>query len=215
MRQKSLALLVVLVGCAKAIKTPQTQPADITYLAYQATCHTKEDCPQPSFSKCEANICEHKDVWPPSSLELIGIVVLPVLLGLANIGGIGGGGLIIPLCIMLFGMSTKQAIALSNTTIAIGAIIRYFGFSIHSRHPHKPVTIVDYNMAAIMTPLMMIGSFVSVIFAQVMPDAVLTILIAVLMLYLTVDTGLKAIKMWRQEQQQQSNAASQKAPLSL
>ena len=90
---------------------------------------------------------------------------------------------------------------MSNFTIAVGATIRYFGFSIHQKHPKRDSTIVDYGLAGIMAPLMMLGSFVSVIFAQIMPDAVLTIIISVLMVYLSVDTSTKAVKMWRQETQ--------------
>jgi hypothetical protein len=39
-------------------------------------------------------------------LEMIGIMILPILLGLANNGGIGGGGLIIPISIAMFGFTT-------------------------------------------------------------------------------------------------------------
>jgi hypothetical protein len=34
------------------------------------------------------------------------VLLLPILLGLANNGGVGGGGLIIPICIAMFGFST-------------------------------------------------------------------------------------------------------------
>lgn len=40
---------------------------------------------------------------PPVNSEILGILILPILLGLANNGGVGGGGLIIPICIALFG----------------------------------------------------------------------------------------------------------------
>jgi len=40
-------------------------------------------------------------------MELIGIFVLMVALALSNIGGIGGGGIIIPIAIAMFGMSTR------------------------------------------------------------------------------------------------------------
>ncbi len=67
---------------------------------------------------------------PPNGLEIGGVIILPLLLGFANNGGIGGGGLIIPVCIAMFGFTTIQAIALSNAVIFTGAVVRYFGFSI-------------------------------------------------------------------------------------
>jgi hypothetical protein len=58
------------------------------------------------------------------------LLVLGVLLGFANIGGIGGGGLIIPVSISMFGFTTKDAVAISNSTICTGAIVRFFMFSV-------------------------------------------------------------------------------------
>ncbi len=81
-------------------------------------------------SKCQGGYCDHKDVLPPNHLEVIAIIILPILLGLANNGGIGGGGLTIPICIAMFGFSTIQAIALSNSTIFLGSAVRFFGYSV-------------------------------------------------------------------------------------
>jgi uncharacterized membrane protein YfcA len=44
---------------------------------------------------------------------------------MANVGGIGGGGLIIPFLMTFWGFDTKQAIAISNMTIFVGALVRY------------------------------------------------------------------------------------------
>jgi len=93
-------------------------------------CSTSADCPNSAFAKCDSGFCEHKDVFPATISELVGVFLLPILLGLANNGGVGGGGLIIPICIAVFGFSTIQAIALSNSTIFVGGAVRYFGFSL-------------------------------------------------------------------------------------
>ena len=39
-------------------------------------------------------------------IEAIGQVILPFLVGLANNGGVGGGGLIIPISMSLFGFTS-------------------------------------------------------------------------------------------------------------
>lgn len=97
----------------------------------KAQCTIAADCINSQFQRCLNSTCVHKDVMPPIPLEIGGIIILPLLLGLANIGGIGGGGLIIPVCIAMFGFTTIQAIALSNSTICVGALLRYLGFSIY------------------------------------------------------------------------------------
>ena len=74
--------------------------------------------------------CEHKNVFPPNAGEVIGVVLLALLLGFANIGGIGGGCIVVPAAILLFGFNSLEAIAISNSTIFVGAFVKYFGFSI-------------------------------------------------------------------------------------
>jgi uncharacterized membrane protein YfcA len=50
-----------------------------------------------------------------------------------------------------------------------------------------------------MVPLTLFGSFTGVIISSILPDAVLTILICLLMVYLTYDSFTKAFQLWRKE----------------
>lgn len=101
----------------------------------------------------------HKNVYPFLPSEIIGIITLPLLLGLANIGGIGGGGLVIPLAIGCWGFSTPEAVSISNSTVFLGAVLRFVGFSRKQKHPNADKTVIDYNLAAIMMPAVFIGAF--------------------------------------------------------
>jgi len=47
------------------------------------------------------------------------------LLALANVGGVGGGGLIIPIMMAFFDFTTKEAIAISGFTIFTGSFARF------------------------------------------------------------------------------------------
>ena len=136
---------------------------------------------------------------PPNGLEIGGIIILPLLLGFANNGGIGGGGLIIPICIAMFGFTTIKAMALSNATIFASAAVRYFGFSIFEKNSEKSTTIIDYNLVAIMIPMVLVGSFVGTIISNLLPEAVLTIILVILLFYSTYDSLKKAINLWKKE----------------
>ena len=144
---------------------------------------------------------------PPNRLEVLAIFILPGLLGLANNGGVGGGGLIIPICIAFFGFTTIQAIAISNSTIFFGSAVRFFGFSIRQKHPRTGTTIVDYDLASVMIPLVLFGSFAGTLITSALPDALLTIIIGILMVYLTYDSFSKAIAMWKKESRAGNNSA--------
>lgn len=88
---------------------------------------------------------------------------------------------------------------MSNSTIWVGSLVKYFGFSLFQKNPAKGTTVVDYNLVSIMLPLVMTGSFVGVIISHVLPEAVLTIILIVLLFYLTYDSFTKAFKLWGKE----------------
>ena len=50
-----------------------------------------------------------------------------------------------------------------------------------------------------MVPLVIFGSFFGTIVSSILPDAVLTVIIAILMVYLTWDSFSKAVILWRKE----------------
>ena len=124
---------------------------------------------------------------------------MPILLGISNIAGIGGGGLIIPASIALFGFSTREAIAISNATIFGGSLVRFFLFSIKERHPNKNATIINYTVANIMMPVVLTGSYVGAILNIVVPESILGIVMTMLLIFLTYNTFKRGMKMHRTE----------------
>ena len=130
---------------------------------------------------------------------MIGIVTLPLLLGLANMGGIGGGGLVIPLAIGCWGFSTNEAVAISNSTVFLGAVLRYVGFSIMQRHPNADRTIIDYNLAMIMMPAVLLGGFLGMYISEILPEALITIVLTLILIYLTYTTCKKTVALYRKE----------------
>jgi uncharacterized membrane protein YfcA len=57
--------------------------------------------------------------------EFIGIIILTIVLALSNMGGIGGGGVVVPFTMSFFTFSTKEAIAISGFCIFCSAVVRY------------------------------------------------------------------------------------------
>lgn len=50
-----------------------------------------------------------------------------------------------------------------------------------------------------MIPMVLVGSFVGTIISNVLPEAVLTIILVILLFYLTYDSLEKAINLWKKE----------------
>ena len=89
-------------------------------------CLINSDCNEP-WETCheEDLICVHKSLFPIEPMEIAGTIVLPILVSMANAGGIGGGGIIVPLCMLFFQFDTSEAVALSHFTIFASSLTRY------------------------------------------------------------------------------------------
>ena len=138
-------------------------------------------------------------MYPFETSELIGIVTLPILLGLANIAGIGGGGVVIPLAMGCWGFGVSEAVAISNSTVFAGAVLRFIGFSTKEKHPHAPRTVIDYNLASLMMPAVFLGSFTGFFLVPMIPEASITIILTLLLAYLTYNTYRKTVVLCAKE----------------
>lgn len=90
-----------------------------------------------------------------------------------------------PLTITFFGFSTKEAIAISGFSILTGSIGRYL-FNINNRHPEKDATEIDYGVAALMLPTVLVGSFIGVFINIMFPALVLQAILFLLLGFLSI-----------------------------
>lgn len=141
------------------------------------------------------NICLHKDVTPFLALEIVGCVITALALFYANCGGLGGGGIIIPVTIFFFGFDMKSGIALSNASIAVAAICRYVQ-NLPKPHPLKngAGVMVDYNTASIMLPSIVVGVIAGGVVYMSFPELILAIALVILLSLLIISTWIKLCK---------------------
>lgn len=104
-------------------------------------------------------------------MEIIGTILLTITAAVNNVAGIGGGGMMIPLTIAFFMMRTKEAIAVQSFAIIINSFARFLQ-TLKDKHPEKDSCIIDYNLATIMMPTLLIGSFVGAFFNVILPSLI-------------------------------------------
>ena len=114
----------------------------------------------------------HKDVFPIHTSELFGTIGLTILMAMAVMSGIGGGGIIVSLFMEFYQLNTREAIAVAGFTILVGAISR-FGMTFRKRHPEKNATIIDYSLANIMLPAVLVGSLFGVFLNMILSSFLL------------------------------------------
>ena len=130
--------------------------------------------------------------------EIQGTLVLTILMALAVISGIGGGGIIVSLLMVFYKLNTKEAIAISGFTIFIGSISRYV-MTFNKRHPFKDAPVIDYNLANLMLPTVLVGSLCGVFINLLLPSAILLGLLTVVLAALSIQSWFKARDIYLKE----------------
>ena len=215
---KTLLLATVMVSMSGALPDPHRQvPSSVTdkriltnikrmlqgqtVMMEGVACLTDVECSTANpYLICEeeTKVCGHKGVFPLLGLEIGGTALLTVLMALAVMSGIGGGGIIVPLLMAFYDMSTKQAVACSGFTILTGSICRYMT-TIKKRHPDKDATCIEYSLTNVMLPTVLLGSICGVFLNTILPSLVLQILLTVLLSFLTIQSSFKAREIYRKE----------------
>jgi len=131
---------------------------------------------------------------------------------LSNVGGIGGGGIAIPMVQIFFGWSDlKKAIAISSFSIFISTLTRFF-YNWKERHPEKKnMGSLDYGLSNVMMPLTLIGTQVGAFVYLMCPVLVINVLLTILLLWLWVKSMRKAVDITRAERKAEKESAKIKA----
>ena len=140
----------------------------------------------------------HKPVFPLDGSDYIGTFLIILGLMIAASGGIGGGGIIVPLLILVFGFTPKKAIPLSNFTI-VGSSLTNMLMNLSKRHPYADRPLIDWNLIMVMEPLTVGGAICGTFLSKVLPDLVLTILLVVLLALTAHRTLKKGVQQFKKE----------------
>ncbi|KAK8370071.1 hypothetical protein V6Z12_A01G152600 [Gossypium hirsutum] len=135
------------------------------------------------------NLSTTEKVWP--ALELNWRLVMATVIGFlgsacGTVGGVGGGGIFVPMLTLIVGFDTKSAAAISKCMI-MGASASSVWYNLRVPHPTKEVPIIDYDLALLFQPMLMLGITVGVALSVVFPYWLITVLIIILFLVL-IDT---------------------------
>ncbi|WCJ34398.1 Sulfite exporter TauE/SafE family protein [Euphorbia peplus] len=139
--------------------------------------------------------------WP--NLEFSWNLVAATVIGFlgsacGTVGGVGGGGIFVPMLTLILGFDTKSAAALSKCMI-MGASTSSVYYNIRVRHPTKEVPIIDYDLALLFQPMLMLGITIGVSLSVVFPYWLITVLIIILFIGTSSRSAFKGYEMWKEE----------------
>ncbi|RHY31701.1 hypothetical protein DYB32_003240 [Aphanomyces invadans] len=187
-----------------------------------AVCVSDNDCGGDSFTtyRCVNRqggvppVCLNKNVFSPfTGADILAAFLAALSTALGAACGLGGGGLLVPLFIVVVGLTPKFAIPLSKATILGGAAATYWS-NYGSKHPYasrRP--IVDYALAGLMEPPTLIGTIVGVMANGVFPSWLILALLILLLAFVTYRVTKRANAMHAKENAENAAAAASTSDL--
>lgn len=129
------------------------------------------------------------------------IIIVFILSIITTIGGVGGGGLLIPTYILIGKFKIEEAVPLSIVTILGDTLVRVC-FLINRKHPlNKSRYLIDMTPALLLVPFDGNTSFIGLILSEITPLITVMILIIVTLGFTFYKSISKAIKSFLKENQ--------------
>jgi len=175
-----------------------TPPSDFEPEPSSATVHSRGGAWAPGAGREEHGEHWHKDLFPLDMTDYVGFFSCTLGLILASGGGIGGGGMLVPLYVLVMGFSPKHAIPLSNVTVFGGSIANFY-MNRKKRHPSADRPLVDYDLILVMQPMTIAGALLGSLVNKVLPEIVLTVCLVLLLAFTTKQTLEKGFEIFAKE----------------
>lgn len=119
-----------------------------------------------------------------------------VAASVSSAGGIGGGGLFLPILTIVAGLDLKTASTFSAFMVTGGSIANV-ACNMIIKNGGK--TLIDYDIALLSEPCMLLGVSIGVICNVIFPEWLITILFAVFLAWSTFMTFKSGISYWKSE----------------
>jgi uncharacterized membrane protein YfcA len=159
----------------------------------------------------EFNVCKHKPLFFPFTWQdfvLIWITFLTIALSAPT--GTGGGGILVPMYMIIGDFSAHSAVPLSKATIVGGAIANNM-INIQRRHPFANRPVIDFDALQLLVPNLLAGTIMGVFFNAISPDWLITIGLVIALGYSGLSAAKKGWSLYAEESRVE--AAAEARPL--
>lgn len=123
-----------------------------------------------------------------------------------SVGGVGGGGIFVPMLALIIGFDPKSSTAISKCMIT-GAAAATVCYNIRQRHPTLELPLIDYDLALLFQPMLVLGISIGVGFNVIFADWMITVLLIIVFIAMSTKSFLKGIQTWKRETIKKKEAA--------
>ncbi|KAJ8531580.1 hypothetical protein K7X08_027014 [Anisodus acutangulus] len=121
---------------------------------------------------------------------------------ISSAGGIGGGGLYVPILTIVAGVDLKTASSFSAFMVTGGSIANVVCSMFLPSPKHGGKILVDFDIALLSQPFILLGVSIGVICNLVFPEWLITILFAIFLAWCTFKTFKSGIYYWKNESEE-------------
>ncbi|KAJ8451771.1 hypothetical protein Cgig2_007254 [Carnegiea gigantea] len=163
-------------------------------------------------------------VWPDLEFGwkvVVGSTVAFIGAAMGSVGGVGGGAIFVPMLVLIIGFDPKSSAAISKCChcdkvvyqILSGMIMGTAGstvyYNLRRRHPTLNMPLIDYDLALLFQPMLMVGISVGVAFNMIFADWMITVLLIILFIVNSTKSFTKGIETWGKETLAKQEASKQ------
>ncbi|KAL3528738.1 hypothetical protein ACH5RR_008060 [Cinchona calisaya] len=148
-------------------------------------------------------------VWPDMKFSwqiVVGTVIAFFAAAFGSVGGVGGGGIFVPMLTLIIGFDPKSSTAISKCMIT-GAAGATFYYNLRLRHPTLDLPIIDYDLALLFQPMLVLGVSIGVAFNVIFADWMVTVLLIILFMGTSTKAFFKGVETWKKETIMKQEAA--------
>ncbi|XP_043704181.1 sulfite exporter TauE/SafE family protein 3-like isoform X1 [Telopea speciosissima] len=143
----------------------------------------------------------YQHVWPDMKFGwqiVVGSIIGFFGAAFGSVGGVGGGGIFVPMLTLIIGFDAKSSTAISKCMIMGGAASTVY-YNLKLKHPTLDMPIIDYDLALLFQPMLMLGISIGVAFNVIFADWMVTVLLIVIFLGTSTRAFFKGIETWKKE----------------
>ena len=157
----------------------------------------KDICPDgcKRYFYCDEKLkrCKFKGFFPLYPLELLELFILMISSSLATSCGIGGGTVYSSMILGVEELEPSQAFPVSNSLILLCGLVTFISFTM-DKFQHPKNKFINYDIAIIFSPSMLVGAKVGAILNKILPTSLLLIFLVLLICYTTRKTYYNILK---------------------
>ncbi|KAJ6963500.1 sulfite exporter TauE/SafE family protein 3 isoform X1 [Populus alba x Populus x berolinensis] len=159
----------------------------------------------------------YKHVWPDMKFgwkTVVGALITFLGAACGSVGGVGGGGIFVPMLTLIVGFDSKSSAAISKCMIT-GAAASTVLYNLRLRHPTLELPIIDYDLALLFQPMLILGISIGVTLNVLFSDWMITILLIIIFVATSARAFFKGVETWKKETKSKQVIPLFSFPLSL